>query len=279
VRRDIFFTGIFWLAAMACLSACAPRLAPPTRIYYVTPPVTYLRDSPTYEAGEVAPIYLADQVERLENEQNGWWQVRSVANQQVGWMDGRLLSPDPVPVATYYAAQSGLPLRDFPGTDGPSRKRLAQGDELLQIDQDERGWTRVIVAKDKGIGWVETAALSPVAPAPIEAAPQVKKPEGKAILFVAVPTLNLRSLPLASSEVVRVLKLNEQVEKLATHQRDWLKVRYPETGSEGWAASRFLKDSPVQEKVRPARKIRRPRTPTPPKDADHNRAPTKPEIM
>jgi uncharacterized protein YgiM (DUF1202 family) len=276
LRKRIFSTSISVLIVMACLGACAPRLAPPPRLYYVTSAVTYLRDSPTYEAGEVATVYLSDRLERLGEVRNGWWQVRSVATQEVGWMDGRLLSPNPVPVTTYYAAQAGLPLRDCPGTDCPFRKRLEQGEELWEIDHDERGWVKVIVVKDKAIGWVDAEMLSLVQ---IVAAPPVKKPESTVILFVAVPQLNLRSLPLTSSEVVRVLRLNEQVEQLAAHKRDWLKVRYPETGSEGWVASRYLKDSPVPEKVRPARKVHRSRTRTPPKDAEEERVTPQPEIM
>jgi hypothetical protein len=93
-------------------------------------------------------------------------------------------------------------------------------------------------------------------------------------LYAATATLELRLLPLLTSQVVKVLKFNDKVEKLAQSGADWLKVKYPETGAEGWAPAQVLAGSPlaapkvfppIKKKPvkKPVRQPARPGTPEP----------------
>ena len=48
--------------------------------------------------------------------------------------------------------------------------------------------------------------------------------------------------------LVKVLKLNDKVEKISQSGSDWFKIRYLDTGAEGWALAHCLKGSPVTDK-------------------------------
>ncbi len=97
-------------------------------------------------------------------------------------------------------------------------------------------------------------------------------------LYAAAATTYLYSLPLFSSKIVKSLPLNEKLEKLVQHGKDWFKVRHLASGAEGWAAARDLKDAPVTaEPPKPKRKFRK--KPAPKKPPQPEEAPLEPEAM
>jgi len=63
---------------------------------------------------------------------------------------------------------------------------------------------------------------------------------------VATTGIKLHRLPLITSEVVKVLEFNEKVEKVSQSGSDWLKVKHPETGAQGWTRSLYLTESPAK---------------------------------
>lgn len=75
-------------------------------------------------------------------------------------------------------------------------------------------------------------------------------------MYVAPESLNLYILPLTSSRVVKVLSRNARVHKIYESGSEWLKVRHPGSGAEGWAMSRALKEAPVpaETQIIPKRK-------------------------
>ena len=252
------------LSVWTCLGllACAAYQKPvESGLFYSIPTVTYLRDCPNYDCQAVAEIYSTDELLVMERGDHGWWRVQSRRDQKMGWMQGDLLSPNPVRAQDYFITPHAVPLRDAPGQDVISRKMLAHGDKVQKI-AEHNGWWRVLAEKDKSLGWIPAKTVSATPPGqqtvtrddgpkPGKAAePAVPAPAAKtSSLYVATASLNLHVLPLYSSSVIKVLKINDKVEKISQAGSQWLKVRYGETGAEGWAPAKYLKDSPVTAKT------------------------------
>jgi len=268
-----------WSSIFLCIGialffgSCAPQqIETKPAAYYATPVITYLKECPGYDCQVVGEVYKGDQVEQLEVKDH-WWLVRTKRNNLKGWLQPELLSPEPVPVDNYYVAVDSVELRECPSPDCPFRKILLKGDRVEKIAENDQGWLRVLVEKDASIGWIPLAQLSerPEQPA-------IKtEAEEKAYLYAAATTIDLHSLPLFSSKVVKSLPLNEKVEVLVQHGKDWFKVRHLLSGAEGWAAARDLKDAPViAEPPKPKRKFRKKPAPPKPQPAE---APLEPEAM
>ncbi len=230
--------------------------------FYSIPTISYIRESPNYDSRVVTELYNADKVKLLEINDNGWWQVQSLRNEQVGWTQRDLLSETPIIAKIYYIMADSLPLRNSPRQDVISRNLLDYGDTVKKIDENE-SWWRVLVEKDKSIGWIPAKMVSEN---PLEQAEGEKpeilesektgqdslttQPASKvAYYFVAAGSLNLYIIPSIPSQVVKLLKLNDKVEKISQSGRDWFKVRYLDTGAEGWTLSQYLRSSPVTDKA------------------------------
>jgi uncharacterized protein YgiM (DUF1202 family) len=221
--------------------------------YYSIPTVSYLRDCPGYDCQVVAEIYNANEVRFLEKNDAGWWRVQSLRDQKIGWIQGDLLSNVPLIAKNYYVVADELPLRDSPGEDIVSRKLLGYGDEVHKIAEKD-GWWRVLAEKDKAIGWIpakmvsETRSEHPGEPENTGEISSTTSPPQTPYYFVAAENIKLYLLPSIPSQVVKELKLNDKVEKISQSGSLWVKVRYPNTGAEGWAHARYFKDSPVTNK-------------------------------
>jgi len=262
---------LFFIALI--LGSCAPPpVATKPSVYYVTPVITYLKDCPGYDCKVVGELYRADRVEQLEVKDQ-WWRVRLDKGTLSGWLQAELLSTTPVEAAYFYVAADSLELRECPSPDCPFRKILLKGDRVQKIAENDQGWLRVLVEKDAGIGWILAAQVSDQAPKP-----EPKPAAEKEYYYIAAATVNLYSLPLFSSKVVKSLPLNEKVEKLVQHGQDWFKVRHPASGAEGWAAAKDLKTSPVTaEPPKPKKKFRRKPAAKPLPQVEE--APLEPEAM
>jgi uncharacterized protein YgiM (DUF1202 family) len=244
--------GILPLILILTLVGACNKTRPqtPAAYYFVTTEITYLRDGPGYESNVVAQLYKGDQVERLDVKDSGWWRVRSGRTDQMGWIQGELLSPDPVEIVYYYVTLNTVKLRECPQDDCPALQLLYRGDEVQKIEQNDLGWWRVLAAKSRSLGWLPAAAV-------VErlGESQAQKP-GEPYYYVAVPRLKLRLEPLPSSKVIKILGLNDQVELLEKDPSGWNKVRQPSTGAVGWVAGRYLEALPVKAPRRsgPAKK-------------------------
>ena len=62
---------------------------------------------------------------------------------------------------------------------------------------------------------------------------------------MATATVDLHVLPLDKSQLVRALKFHDKVENIARSGHDWLKVKYAETGAQGWVRALYLTESPA----------------------------------
>jgi len=250
---------ILLLCIAFCISSCTPvPVETKPSVYYVTPVVTYLKECPAYDCQAVGELHRGDQVEQLEVKDN-WWRVQAKSSGLTGWLQPELLNPAPVAVENYYVAADTLELRECPSPDCPFRKILFKGDRVQKIAENDQGWLRVLVEKDASIGWIPAALLTDKAEKPT-----AKPVEEKSYLYAAGANVNLYSLPLFSSKIVKTVPLNEKLEKLAQHGQDWFKVRHPNSGAEGWAAAKDLKASPVAKEP-PKKKKRLRKKAAPPK--------------
>lgn len=248
---------VILLLLIFAFSACATSPLPKPELSYITPIVTYLRECPRLDCKEVAEVHKAEQVEVLEKKEGGWHMVRVLGSSQQGWIRSELLGPTLLVTENYYITANDVPLREGPSPDGPVMKKLQQGDKVKKVDQNAKGWWRIMVEIDNSLGWVPASMVSEsFEKVRIEPTP------GKNLHFVAAPNINLNVLPLISSRVVKVLKLNDKMEIISQAGPKWYKVRELSGGTEGWIQARFLKDSPVTAerpviKKRAAKKIRR----------------------
>jgi uncharacterized protein YgiM (DUF1202 family) len=266
--------GFLLVLAPAC--ATTPP-SPPARIYYSIPAISYLRSCPGLDCPVVSEIYLGDEVQLMESRPDGWWRVRSPRDETVGWTQRPLLSERPLSGQTFQVAVKELPLRDSPHPEATARRRLEFGDRVQKLTERQEWW-RVLAEKDRAIGWVPAVHLAEtLPPAPVPEAPRGEGDAGAApapapvYLYVASDTAALHLLPLKDSRVLRRLKLNDKVESIAESGPRWRKVRFPETGAEGWVETRLLRREPVTARGqivpatgKPARKAPPPEKTPPP---------------
>jgi uncharacterized protein YgiM (DUF1202 family) len=198
--------------------------------YYVTPSTTYLRDCPGYECGVVTEVYGGDRVVVLDRNDFGWSRVQLDRTGAIGWLPGELLSLSPVP-ANYYVAYNTVQLRECADYNCRALETLYRGDRVEKVDQDYRGWWRVMSYKSRNTGWIPASAVS-------------SRP-GPPYFYVDVSSLAFRSGPGTSYRMIGTLSLNQQVEMLGMGPSGWAQVRDVRSGRIGWVASRYLESIPV----------------------------------
>jgi uncharacterized protein YgiM (DUF1202 family) len=264
--------SILLLLLLIVLNSCAlTRGVQVSGVYYAKMSVSYIREFPGYGSENVATVYLGDQMTILSHIKGAWCQVKT-ATGQTGWMQRPLLSPVPIPIGTYYVQASEVPLRPEPQQEIISRLILRRGAQVRKLAENGHGWWRVLVEKDESLGWLPAAMLagSPpketrfgVADKPGEAGADATVPSSRFLpkqYYVAATTLELHLLPLFSSPVVKVLQFNDKIEEVYQSGSQWLKVKYPETGVQGWTQASYLSESPGKTtKSAGAKKKRAPR--------------------
>lgn len=242
------------------INACAAPVK--QNVLYSIPTVTYLRECPDYDCQVVGEIFNGDQVLVLNKTDTGWWRVQSERDQKIGWTQRDLLSESQISVKEYIIAKDGTPLRDSPSQDMVSRTNLALGDRIQKL-VERNGWWRVLVEKDKSIGWIPAGVASELPPKPTTTATMIKtvseepgqaaspaKPDSEAgQLFVAAENVTLHLIPFKESKVIRELTINDKVVKISQSGSEWIKVRYLETGAEGWALAHYFKETPVKARA------------------------------
>jgi uncharacterized protein YgiM (DUF1202 family) len=179
----------------------------------------------------------------------------------------------------YYIAPVVSYLRECPRHDCKVIDDLSQGDAVAFFNSTGYWW-QVRSERTGHIGWVPAAQVVPAFPGPAKPAAAISR---MSYLFVGASELNLYSLPLTSSPVVKVLHLNNKMEKISEAGTGWVKVRDSLSGAEGWTLSRYLKESPVppQSLMDPKRKKfkKKPVKRGPKKETPSEHEPLKPEAM
>jgi uncharacterized protein YgiM (DUF1202 family) len=259
--KSILLAALLLVLAGACVT---PPPSAPGGTFYLTSDMTYLRDAAGFENHVVGQLYKGDQVQKLDTGESGWWRVRSNRTGQAGWVPNELLSPKPVPVAYVYVTQT-VHLRECPKDLCPALQLLSRGAQVQKIEQNDQGWWRVLVIESHNLGWLPAKMLA-------ENLEKAQAP-GKSYLYVAVRRLNLFREPQPKAEVVKQLKVNDQVEKLDQNPAGWVKVRQPSSGAVGWVPGSYLETLPVRFPRGEKRKRPGHRTPA------ETEPPSEPEIM
>jgi uncharacterized protein YgiM (DUF1202 family) len=267
--RSILLATLLLVLAGAC---AAPLPHSSEGDYYLTADMTYLRDRAAFDSNVMGQLYKSDQVEKLEAGPSGWWRVRSGRTGQNGWVPAELFSQTPVPAPRFWVTQT-VNLRECPKDVCPSLQLLTRGVQVQKLAQNDQGWWRVLVIESRNLGWLPAKAL----------AENLKETEGKAAakpyLYVAIKRLKLFREPRPEAEVVKLLQVNDQVEKLDQNAAGWVKVRQPSSGAVGWAQGRYLEPLMV-EYPRPEKSKKGKSQPQlqPPKPTETD-PPSEPEIM
>ena len=243
---------------LACACAAPGPSSAPAVYYYVSPTTSYLRDCPSYECTIVATVYSGDRVELLDRNDYGWSRTRLAHSGAVGWIPTDLLSYSPMP-ATYYVASTTAYLRDCADYNCRTLELLTRGDRIEKLDQDNRGWWRVMSFKTRTQGWIQASAVSPT--------------PGPPFYYVAISGLNLRAGPSTGTRVLTSLGLNDKVEMLEQSPTGWSQVRDLRTGAIGWVASNYLETFPVSYPKAAPRKRRAPSKDTEPEPQEKPSAP------
>lgn len=223
----------------ALICGCLPISSPaPHGNYYVTSEIAYLRDGPRYNSRVLGQLYKDDMVEKLQSTSAKWWRIRANRTGQVGWMQASILSLNPVKITCYYVTPDTVVLRECPGEECQSLQLLYRGDQVQRVEKNDRGWWRVLVIKGRGLGWLPEKDLveHPVSPQ--------SKIAKKNYYYVAVTYLKLYQQPMNSAKVIKTLKFNNQLQKLAENPLGWLKVRQPSSSAVGWVKQRYLESLP-----------------------------------
>jgi uncharacterized protein YgiM (DUF1202 family) len=140
---------------------------------------------------------------------------------------------------TYFFVSKSVNLRECPKEVCPSLQLLSRGERVQKIESDNQGWCRVLVAKSRHLGWLPAEVLT-------ESLQETQTAEpGKLYLYVAVQHLKLYREAMVKAEVVKLLRFNDQVEKLQDQTpAGWLKVRQPSSGAVGWVQGHYLATLP-----------------------------------
>ena len=144
---------------------------------------------------------------------------------------------------------------------------------MQKIEQNDQGWWRVLVIKSRNLGWLPAKTLAEN----LEEA-QAKAAE-KPYLYVAVRRLKLFRQPRPEAEVVKLLQVNDQVEKLDQNPAGWVKVRQPSSGAVGWVLGRYLEPLPVGYPRPEKSKKRKPQPQIQPPKPTETEPQPEPEIM
>lgn len=144
-------------------------------------------------------------------------------------------------------------LRECPQPDCREVAEVHKSDRVELLEKKEGGWHLVKLLRSNQQGWIrgELLGQAPVVTAqPLKSPPRVQTEPapGKSIHYVAAMEANLTNLPLISSQVVKVVKLNDKMEIISQSGPKWYKVRELRGGAEGWIQARYLKDAPVTGK-------------------------------
>ncbi|OGP71015.1 MAG: hypothetical protein A2Z73_07170 [Deltaproteobacteria bacterium RBG_13_60_28] len=132
--------------------------SPMPATFYVAASTMYLRDCADYNCRALELLTRGDRVEKLDQDNRGWWRVRSLKSSNQGWIPASAVSLTPGP-PFYYVAINGLNLRAGPSTGTRVLTSLGFNDKVEFLDQSPTGWSNVRDLRTGVIGWVASHYL------------------------------------------------------------------------------------------------------------------------
>lgn len=139
--------------AIGWLSADLLSYAPVPASFYVSLATVYLRSCADYNCTPVQLLHRGDRVDKLGQNNQGWWRVTAFRSGQTGWVPAAALSIQPGP-PYYYVNVSSLALRSGPGTSHKILTTLGLNTRVEVLGSGVSGWLEVRDTRTNIIGWV-----------------------------------------------------------------------------------------------------------------------------
>jgi uncharacterized protein YgiM (DUF1202 family) len=155
---------------------------------YVTQTV-HLRECPKEFCPALQSLSRGDQVQKVEQNDQGWWRVLVAKSRNLGWLPAKVLSekleqpqakaPEP---QYYFVVVRRLTLRQEPLPNAKAVTLLQFNDQVEKLEQNQAGWIKVRQPASGGIGWVQerftgtTPLKFPRFEKPVKKQPQSPRP-------------------------------------------------------------------------------------------------------
>jgi uncharacterized protein YgiM (DUF1202 family) len=132
----------------------------PTQFFYLNEDTLPLLECPRSDCIPIQLLFRGDQVQRVEEGDQGWWRVLVIKSRSLGWVRAVALTErfeetrHKQPRKTYfYVALSKIPLRATPSNRGEVIRTLQFNDQVQRIGQTQ-GWFKVRQPSSGAFGWV-----------------------------------------------------------------------------------------------------------------------------
>jgi uncharacterized protein YgiM (DUF1202 family) len=132
----------------------------PVVYVYVTQTVS-LRECPKEFCPALQMLSRGDQVQKVEQNDQGWWRVLVAQSRNLGWLPAKVLAehlekpqakaPEP---QYYFVAVRRLTLRREPRLNAEAITLLQFNDQVEKLEQNLTGWVKVRQPASGAIGWV-----------------------------------------------------------------------------------------------------------------------------
>ncbi len=152
--------------------------SPVPATFYVSLASVYLRSCADYNCPAVELLHRGDRVDKLDQDNRGWWRVRSLQSGKSGWIPASVLSVRSGP-PYYYVNVSSLALRSGPSTGNKILTTLGLNSQVEMLGSGVGGWVQVRDVRTNIIGWVygrylESAPVRSPRPVPTRRSPSRK---------------------------------------------------------------------------------------------------------
>lgn len=237
------------LSLISRSDALAPVMIPAT----IAGDRVFLRSGPGVEYDAVGRM-SADAPVQVIGRHGDWFQVRERAGKPISWISGELLNlpanalsmlfevgdqdiPPPPPPKIALVRESGLALRDGPGTDYVAMSKLDAGAKLDLIERYNE-WFHVGVAGSDG--WVksEFLTLDPGVAERVLAADAIPSANPDMVGLISENNVNVRKGPDSRYDKMGVVNAGAMVALLGKYN-DWFRVKL-DSGTKAWIFSDLL---------------------------------------
>jgi cell wall-associated NlpC family hydrolase len=232
------------LSLISRSEALAPVIVPAT----VSGDRVFLRNGPGTEYDEVGRI-SGNTPMQVIGRHGDWYQIRERAGKQVYWISGEFLDlpdgaiytlfeiqdsaiPAPPPPKIATVRESGLSLRDGPGTNYISMTTFQSGAKVDLLERYQE-WFHIGIPGG-GDGWVkgEFLNIDPGISGRVIVAETIPDPTPAMIGVIAENATNLRKGPDSKYAKVGLINGGTKVDVLGKY-KDWFKIKMPD-GNKAW---------------------------------------------
>ena len=153
----------------------------PVPLFLVTHTVD-LRECPKEVCPSLQMLFRGDQVQKVEQNDQGWWRVLAAKSRNLGWLPAKAVAETLVepqakaaPPQYYFVAVRRLTVRREPLVNAAAITLLQFNDQVEKLDQNPSGWLKVRQPASGAVGWVPERYLGTTPRKP----PRPEKPRQK----------------------------------------------------------------------------------------------------